>query len=133
MICRSPWSPIAAADRVCRGEKPLLARVAVLRENPVFNEFLMISSGLSNAPAPNSLSSWSGTPICPEGTMSLTIFLALCILGVDFMVYAFFQWTYGDKRSALVRRLAASKSAHKEQSPQPFLVASQKAVHGSRG
>jgi hypothetical protein len=60
--------------------------------------------------------------------MSLTIFLVLCIFGLDFMIYAFFQWIYGDKRGALARQLAALKNARKEQSPRPFLVGSQKAA-----
>jgi hypothetical protein len=55
--------------------------------------------------------------------MSLTVFLALCILGLDFMIYALFQWTYGDKRRALARQLAAHKNALKERSPRPVLVA----------
>jgi hypothetical protein len=29
--------------------------------------------------------------------MGFMTFLALCILGCDFMVYALFQWMYGDK------------------------------------
>ena len=60
--------------------------------------------------------------------MSLNVFLALCILGVDFMIYALFQWTYGDKRGAHGRHLAALKN----QSPRPFLVASERAAHGSQ-
>jgi hypothetical protein len=55
--------------------------------------------------------------------MSLTVFPALCILGLDFMIYALFQWTYGDKRNALARQLAAHKNALKKQSPRPVLVA----------
>ena len=39
--------------------------------------------------------------------MSLIVFLALSILGVGFLIYAFFQWTYGDKRNALNRQSAA--------------------------
>jgi hypothetical protein len=57
--------------------------------------------------------------------MSLTVFLALCILGIDFMIYMFFQWTYGEKRRAISRQLAAYRKAREEQSPRPFLVASQ--------
>jgi len=56
--------------------------------------------------------------------MALIVFLALCILGVDFLIYAFFQWTYGDKRNALNRQLAAYKKAPKDRTPRPFLVAS---------
>lgn len=29
--------------------------------------------------------------------MSLTVFLAFCILGCDFLLYVLFQWTYGEK------------------------------------
>ena len=66
-----------------------------------------------------------------EQTMALTVFFALCIIGIDFMIYAFFQWIYGDKRSAISRQLAVRKNALKEQSPRPFLVASQTAALGS--
>ncbi|HYL86525.1 MAG TPA: hypothetical protein VE263_20035 [Candidatus Angelobacter sp.] len=69
--------------------------------------------------------------------MSLTVFLALCILGIDFMIYAFFQWTYGDKRRAQARQLAALKTAYQNQSrrpyvsPRPYVVASRRAASGS--
>jgi hypothetical protein len=43
--------------------------------------------------------------------MSLTVFLWLCILGLDFIIYAFFQWIYGDKRSAIARQIGARKNA----------------------
>jgi hypothetical protein len=62
--------------------------------------------------------------------MSLTVFLALCILGLDFIIYAFFQWIYGDKRRALARQLLDCKIALKEHSPRPFLGASEKAAIG---
>jgi hypothetical protein len=57
-----------------------------------------------------------------QGTMSLTVFLALCILGLDFMIYMLFQWTYGEKRRAIARKVAAHRKAFEEQSPRPFLV-----------
>jgi hypothetical protein len=41
--------------------------------------------------------------------MSLTMFLALCVLGLDFMIYALFQWTYGDKRRALARPISRTQ------------------------
>jgi hypothetical protein len=62
--------------------------------------------------------------------MSLTMFLAFCILGLDFMIYAFFRWIYGDKRGELARQLAARKDALKEQSHRTFPLASQKAALG---
>ena len=44
-------------------------------------------------------------------TMSLTIFLALCILGMDFMIYALFKLLYADRRSLVARRVAAQREA----------------------
>ncbi|MGB7435117.1 MAG: hypothetical protein WBR26_05685 [Candidatus Acidiferrum sp.] len=58
--------------------------------------------------------------------MSLAIFLTLCIIGVDLMIYFLFQWTLGDKRRAIQRKLAAYRSAA-EPSRRPILVSSRKA------
>ncbi len=55
--------------------------------------------------------------------MSLYVFLSLCILGIDFLIYVFFQWTYGDKRRATARKLAALRNPPNPQAPRPFLVA----------
>jgi len=44
-------------------------------------------------------------------TMSLTIFLALCILGLDFMIYVLFKLFYGDRRSLIARRVAQQRKA----------------------
>jgi hypothetical protein len=38
--------------------------------------------------------------------MSLTVFLAICILGCDLLLYILFQWIYGEKRRERSRRLA---------------------------
>jgi hypothetical protein len=43
--------------------------------------------------------------------MSLTVFLALCILGLDFMIYVLFKLLYGDRRSVVARRVAAQRGA----------------------
>jgi hypothetical protein len=32
--------------------------------------------------------------------MSLNVFLAFCMLGTNFMIYAFLQWTYGVRHGA---------------------------------
>lgn len=64
--------------------------------------------------------------------MSVTVFLALCVLGLDFMIYAFFQWTYGDKRAAVARKLATYKKALKEQTPRPVLIAHKKTLSDHR-
>ena len=52
--------------------------------------------------------------------MSFTLFLALGILAIDFLLYAFFRWTYGEhyrrrarrraNRPALVQRSAVRRS-----------------------
>jgi hypothetical protein len=41
--------------------------------------------------------------------MSLTIFLAFCILGCDFLLYVLFQWVYGEKHRKHARRSARRK------------------------
>ena len=58
--------------------------------------------------------------------MALTLFLALCILGVDFLIYVLFQWTWGDKRRAIARQVAAHRKAIEGQPRRPFLIPSPK-------
>ena len=41
--------------------------------------------------------------------MSITMFLAFCILGCDFMLYVLFQWIYGEKHRNRARRLATRR------------------------
>jgi hypothetical protein len=43
--------------------------------------------------------------------MGLTVFFALCILGLDFMIYVLFKLLYGDRRSVIARRVAAQRGA----------------------
>src|ERR1700758_4546534 len=43
--------------------------------------------------------------------MSLTIFLALCFLGLDFMIYVLFKLLYGDRRGLIARRVAEQRKA----------------------
>jgi hypothetical protein len=82
----------------------------------------MKSSGLFNV-FPSILYAAEAGLDCPEEeTMSLTVFLALCVLGIDFMIYAFFQWTYGNKRSASTRQIAAHRNALAEPSARPLLI-----------
>jgi hypothetical protein len=56
--------------------------------------------------------------------MSLAIFLAICIVGLDFLIYVLFQWTLGDKRRAIARKLAACREATQIQTQprRPYLV-----------
>lgn len=62
--------------------------------------------------------------------MSATLFLAFCILGCDFLLYALFQWTYGEKRRGLSRRPRAPMTAMNQPDPRPFLVSSHKGAAG---
>ena len=39
--------------------------------------------------------------------MSVTVFLALCILGCDFLLYVLYQWIYGEKHRKHARRAGA--------------------------
>ena len=66
--------------------------------------------------------------------MSLGIFLALCLLGVDVLIYILFQWMYGERRAAIAKKVAAQRLAiarEREESQRqkagPFLVHSKKA------
>ncbi len=54
--------------------------------------------------------------------MSLNAFITLGILGIDFMIYVLFQWTYGDKRRALARKIASLRSDPEPRATRPFLV-----------
>jgi|SRR4029077_3352905 len=62
--------------------------------------------------------------------MSATVFLAICILGCDFLLYFLFQWTYGEKRRGLSRRSRAPKGAVDQPDPRPFLVSSRRSSAG---
>lgn len=41
--------------------------------------------------------------------MTLTVFLAFCILGCDFLLYVLFQWVYGEKHRNHPRGMAARR------------------------
>jgi hypothetical protein len=58
--------------------------------------------------------------------MSVNIFMGLCVLGVDFLIYVLFQWTYGDKRRAMQKKLAEQRKAMEVEKSRPFLVPSRK-------
>jgi hypothetical protein len=51
--------------------------------------------------------------------MSLTVFLAFCIFGLDVMIYSFFRWIYGDKRAKVERQLAARRRKLDERAEGP--------------
>jgi hypothetical protein len=96
-------------------------------------KFLTNSSGLFSVILSILIVVKSTTATVKEGTMSLTVFLALCILGLDFMVYALFQWIYGEKRRAFAHQVAARKRVRKEQAPSLLPAATRMAaLHLSR-
>src|SRR5580692_7052687 len=49
--------------------------------------------------------------------MSLTVFIAICVLGLDFMIFVLFQWLYGEKNRNRFRRSAARRHAAHSQTP----------------
>jgi len=49
--------------------------------------------------------------------MSLNVFIAIAVLACDFLIYAFFQWTFGEKHRKFRRPL--STTTHRP-SPAPF-------------
>jgi hypothetical protein len=49
--------------------------------------------------------------------MSLTVFLAICVLGLDFMIFVLFQWLYGEKNRDRFRRSAARRQTTHSQTP----------------
>lgn len=68
------------------------------------NKFLTNYSGLSILRS-ETLGSGSKSGSWNEWIMSLTVFFALCILGIDFMIYFFFKLVYGEKHGVRSRRL----------------------------
>jgi hypothetical protein len=60
--------------------------------------------------------------------MTATVFLAICILGCDFLLYFLYQWTYGERRRGLSRRRRARKTIVEGQNVQPFLASQNSAV-----
>ena len=45
--------------------------------------------------------------------MPLTVFLGLCVLSFDFLLYVLFQWVYGEKHRKRARRVAARTKKHR--------------------
>ena len=49
--------------------------------------------------------------------MSFTVFLAISILGCDFLLYVLFQWVYGEKHRKVSRRPPAPTELRRTLSP----------------
>jgi hypothetical protein len=50
--------------------------------------------------------------------MSFTVFMALCILGCDFLIYVLYQWAFGERRRTLMRRAASRRRTEAPRNPQ---------------
>jgi hypothetical protein len=62
--------------------------------------------------------------------MSLTVFLALCVLGVDFLIYFFFKLLYGEKYRIRSRRLPLDYYRRKEPTSSLYLVPARRGQPG---
>ena len=69
--------------------------------------------------------------------MSLTMFLAFAILGCDFLLYALFQWIYGEKHRNHARRVASRQKRRalsaKQSDHARVLAFSERAMHYRTG
>jgi hypothetical protein len=52
----------------------------------------------------------------------MSVFIAICVLALDFLFYVLFQWTYGDKRRAMMKKVAEPRRALEAQERRPFVV-----------
>jgi hypothetical protein len=52
------------------------------------------------------------------------VFVAICVVGIDFLIYVLFQWTYGDSQREVARRIAARRGAMPGEATRPFVVSS---------
>jgi hypothetical protein len=46
--------------------------------------------------------------------MSLYVFVTVCVLGMDFLIFVLFQWMYGDKRRTIEKKLAECREAEEK-------------------
>ncbi|HXY26414.1 MAG TPA: hypothetical protein VEI73_17305 [Candidatus Acidoferrum sp.] len=58
--------------------------------------------------------------------MSLTVFMAICILGCDFMLYVLFQWLYGEKHRKHVRKSRGNNQLVRMQGRRPYVIKTEK-------
>jgi hypothetical protein len=64
--------------------------------------------------------------------MPFNVFVALCILGLDFMIFVLFKLLYGDRRSVIARRVAEQRKAAKAEASGLFLVPAKKTAPPSQ-
>lgn len=44
-----------------------------------------------------------------QALMSLTLFVSLCVLGCDFLIYFLYEWAFGERRRTRMRKDAARR------------------------
>jgi hypothetical protein len=54
--------------------------------------------------------------------MSFNVFVAVCVIGMDFLIFVLFQWMYGDKRRAMAKKLAEFREAEARRKVMPFVA-----------
>jgi hypothetical protein len=64
--------------------------------------------------------------------MSLTAILACCVLGCDFLIYAFFQWVYREKGRERFRKNAAPNQVKNRRADQARLAQSYGLANSAR-
>ena len=57
-----------------------------------------------------------------QNTMTLTVFIAICILGCDLLIYFLFQWTLGEKGRTKRRRGGSKRRLAEGQETELFVV-----------
>jgi hypothetical protein len=65
--------------------------------------------------------------------MSLNVFITICVLACDFLIYVFFQWTFGEKYRRRIRRSPLQKHPQKNAveipALRPYVVAPRSQRH----
>src|SRR5215469_4859347 len=51
--------------------------------------------------------------------MSFTVFLTLCVVGCDLLIYFLYEWAFGERRRTRMRKAAARQRAEALANPQP--------------
>ena len=51
--------------------------------------------------------------------MSFTVFLTLCVVGCDFLIYFLYEWAFGERRRTRMRNAASRQRAEALANPQP--------------
>jgi len=105
-----------------------------LRKKKLPYEFLMNGLGLSSE-AGIILRTSEKTRDRSRGgwkKMTLTVFMAICILGCDVLIYFLFQWTLGEKGRTRRRRGGAKRRLASGQETELFVVPAPRSIPARR-